>query len=97
MGAVLLQVALAAFGLVAMWLAMGPSAAGRRWAPVVGLLGQPAWVAFALQAQAPGLLVLSVAWSLVYARGIWVQWRRVPVDPQHLVINPSTGAPVRGS
>ena len=86
MGAVLLQVALAAFGLVAMWLAMGPSAAGRRWAPVVGLLGQPAWVAFALQAKAPGLLVLAVAWSLVYARGIWVQWRRPrPADPLKVI------------
>lgn len=102
MGAALLQVALAGFGLVAMWLAMGSSPTGRKWAPVVGLLGQPAWIGFAIGVNAPGLLVLSIAWTLVYARGVWVQWRRPwwrrpPVDPANIVIDPSTGAPVRGS
>lgn len=70
----LTQLALAAFGLTAMWLAMGKSPAGRRWAPVVGLAGQPFWIAFAIASSAWGLLALSIAYSLVYVRGIWVQW-----------------------
>lgn len=69
------QFALAFFGLTAMWLAMGNSARGRRWAPLVGLAGQPFWLAFAIGTDAWGLLALSLAYSAVYARGAWVQWR----------------------
>ena len=47
----------------------------RRLAPVVGLCGQPFWIAFALQSSAWGLLALSLAYSAVYVRGAWVQWR----------------------
>jgi hypothetical protein len=70
----LIQIALAVFGLTAMWMAMGHNAKGRKWAPVVGLCGQPAWMLFSWQSQAWGLMLLSVAWSLVYVRGIAVQW-----------------------
>ena len=72
-----IQLALAAFGLAALWMATGSNPTARRWAPVVGLLGQPAWVAFAVQADAWGLLALSVAYTLVYARGCVVQFMRV--------------------
>lgn len=71
----LTQCALAAFGLTALWMAMGHSARLRRWAPVVGLAGQPFWLLFAWQSSAWGLMVLAVAYSCVYARGAWVQWR----------------------
>jgi hypothetical protein len=76
----MLQLALAGFGLTALWLAMGHSERGRRWAPVIGLCGQPAWLWFGWQVQtsgleAWGLLVLSLAYTVVYARGVWVQWR----------------------
>jgi hypothetical protein len=70
----LLQLALALFGLSALWMATGRSEIARRWAPVVGLLGQPAWLAFAWSAEAWGLFVLSIAYTAVYARGAWVQW-----------------------
>ncbi|MBH2008306.1 MAG: hypothetical protein I8H71_01265 [Xanthomonadaceae bacterium] len=71
----LTQLALAFFGLSAMWLAMGTSARSRRVAPLVGLAGQPFWIAFAISAEAWGLLALSLAYSAVYVRGAWVQWR----------------------
>lgn len=71
----LTQLALAVFGLTAMWLAMGKSAAGRRWAPIIGLAGQPFWIAFAITSSAWGLLALSLAYSAVYVRGICLQWR----------------------
>lgn len=70
----LTQLALAAFGLAALWLATGNNAAARRWAPVVGLAGQPAWLAYATGAEAWGLLALSIAYTAVYIRGCWVQW-----------------------
>lgn len=71
----MIQFALAFFGLTAMWLAMGVSARGRRWAPIVGLCGQPFWIWFAIGVQAWGLLVLSLAYTAVYLRGAWLQWR----------------------
>ena len=51
------------------------NARARRWAPVVGLCGQPFWIVFALQSSAWGLLALSLAYSAVYVRGALVQWR----------------------
>lgn len=71
----LIQFALAFFGLTALWMATGHNTRSRRWAPVVGLCGQPFWLWFAISAQAWGLLVLSLAYSLVYIRGAYVQWR----------------------
>lgn len=71
----MIQLALAFFGLTAMCMAMGHNARARRWAPLVGLCGQPFWIVFALQSSAWGLLALSLAYSAVYVRGAWVQWR----------------------
>ena len=71
-----IQLALAVFGLSAMFMAMGNNPRARRWAPIVGLCGQPFWIAFAIGTQAWGLLVLSLAYSAVNVRGAWVQWRR---------------------
>ena len=72
----MIQFALAIFGLSALFMAMGHNARARRWAPLVGLCGQPFWIAFAVQASAWGLLALSLAYSAVYVRGAWVQWGR---------------------
>lgn len=74
----LVQTALAMFGLTAMTLAMGHSARGRKWAPLIGLAGQPFWIVFAIQVEAWGLIPLATAYSVVYARGAWVQWRPAP-------------------
>jgi hypothetical protein len=71
-----IQLALAISGLTALWLATGKSTRGRRWAPVVGLCGQPAWLWFAVDANAWGLFALSLAYTAVYIRGTFIQWRR---------------------
>lgn len=69
------QLALAIFSLSSLWLAMGKDTQHQRWAPLVGLAGQPAWLWYSLDAKAWGLLAISLAYSAVYARGAWVQWR----------------------
>jgi hypothetical protein len=69
------QLFIALFGLSSIWMAMGKNDRLRKWAPVVGLCGQPFWAWFAIEAQAWGLGVLVVAYTLVYCRGAWVQWR----------------------
>lgn len=71
----IVQLALAFFSLSALWMAMGKDAQSQRLAPLVGLAGQPFWVWYAFTAGAWGLLAISLAYSAVYARGAWVQWR----------------------
>lgn len=75
----MIQLALAVFGLAALYMSMcmvaGHNDRARRWAPIVGLCGQPFWIWFAIGVQAWGLLVLSIAYTAVYLRGAWVQWR----------------------
>lgn len=70
----MIQIALALFGLSALYMAMGRNAQLRRWSPIVGLCGQPFWLYFAVNAGAWGMFALSVAYSLVYIRGAWVQF-----------------------
>lgn len=86
----MIQLSLALFGLTALWLAMGKSEKGRKWAPVIGLAGQPCWLLFAVQSQAWGLFVLSLAYSAVYARGAWVQWKAHSVSQPADTVAPST-------
>jgi hypothetical protein len=69
------QMFIALFGLTSIWLAMGHNATGRKWAPLIGLAGQPFWLAFALSTEAWGLMVLVGAYTLVYLRGALLQWR----------------------
>jgi hypothetical protein len=68
------QLALAAFGLSSLWMAMGNTVTARRWAPVVGLIGQPFWFAFAWQTEGWGLLALTCAYTAVYVRGAWLSF-----------------------
>lgn len=69
------QLFIALFGLSSIWMAMGKNERARRWAPIVGLCGQPFWAWFAWEAQAWGLGVLVLAYTAVYIRGAMVQWR----------------------
>lgn len=74
------QIGLAFFGLLALWMAMSDAALPRRWAPLVGLAGQPFWLAFAIEARSAGVnsdgLFLTVGcFTIVYLRGAWLQWR----------------------
>ena len=69
------QFFMAVFGLCSIYMAMGNNPRLRKWAPVVGLAGQPFWAVFAWQSQGLGLAVLVLAYSAVYGRGIVVQWR----------------------
>lgn len=72
------QLFIAVFGLTSIWLAMGRNATGRKWAPLIGLLGQPAWAWFAYETNAWGLAALVGAYTVVYLRGALVQWRPKP-------------------
>jgi len=66
---------IAVFGLGSIWMAMSQSPGQRKWAPIVGLAGQPFWAWFAWQSQGWGLGALVLAYTAVYINGIRVQWR----------------------
>ena len=71
----MIQLFIALFGLSSVWMATGTNARARRWAPVVGLCGQPFWAAYALETKGWGLGLLVVAYTVVYVRGAVVQWK----------------------
>ena len=68
------QLLMAVFGLTAIAMAMGGNVRARRWAPIVGLAGQPAWAYFAWSTAAWGLGLLVLAYTCVYLWGIRKQW-----------------------
>lgn len=70
------QVGIAVFGLSALWMGLGHNPTARKWAPIVGLAGQPFWMAFAWNTQSWALAILVPAYTLVYLRGAWLQWRK---------------------
>lgn len=65
---------IAAFGLIAVTLALGNNRRARRWSPIIGLIGQPFWFLLAFQQHSGGLLIVSALWTLVYLRGVWAFW-----------------------
>ncbi len=69
------QLGIAMFGLTALWLSMGNSHSGRKWAPLIGLAGQPFWLLYALKTNGWGLGLLVAAYTAVYLRGAWIQWK----------------------
>lgn len=76
------QLLIAIFGLTSLWFAMGNNPLLRKWAPIIGLCGQPFWALFAWQSKGWGLALLVVAYTLVYIRGVWVQWGRTAAARQ---------------
>jgi hypothetical protein len=74
--AILEQLGIAVPGLTALYMAMGGNAVMLKWAPVIGLCGQPAWAYFAWRTGAVGVGLLVPCYTAVYCRGIWMQWRR---------------------
>ena len=70
------QLFIALFGLTAITLALGNNPRGRKWAPVIGLAGQPFWFMATVPTQQWGMVALCVAYTLVYLRSIWMNWGR---------------------
>lgn len=70
----MIQFALAGLGLTALTLAMGTNPTGRKFAPLVGLAGQPFWFAATIPAGQWGMVALCAAYTAVYAWGVWRHW-----------------------
>jgi hypothetical protein len=72
-GEALAQWLIALLGLPALLLAVegGP---GVRWGVLLGLASQPFWVWATWRRRQWGMLALSLAYGLVWGRGVWMQW-----------------------
>lgn len=62
------------FGVSAIWLATETDERRRRWAPVCGCLGQPAWIVAALETHQTGVLIISLIYAAIWMRGLWLSW-----------------------
>jgi len=69
------QLFLAMFGLTSVAFAMSNGPRRRAWAPIIGLLGQPFWAAFAYESGGWGLGLLVAAYTVVYVRAICANGR----------------------
>lgn len=61
-------------GVASVWLSQSPAFDARRWAPVIGLAAQPAWIYASWQAAQWGIFALSFVYALGWARGINTYW-----------------------
>lgn len=68
------QIAIALFGACAAWLSQARSLNARRWACVLGLLGQPFWLYAFWYTRQWGLLVIAAVYLAAWLRGLWVYW-----------------------
>lgn len=68
------QTIIAITGFAAIWLANDRNEQRRKWAPVIGLLGQPFWLIETWQSGQVGMLLLSVAYTVAWLRGFRQHW-----------------------
>lgn len=63
-------------GMGSIWLANDPREAWRRWACVIGLAAQPAWMWSSWHAGQWGIFALSFVYAAGWWRGIRHHWLR---------------------
>lgn len=80
----LLQVFLASFSSIAIWLSWDPQPRVRKWAPVIGLCGQPFWFLQAWEAGQWGAFVAAIAFTVSWFRGLRSEWAAPASAPNAL-------------
>lgn len=76
----MIQLALVVFGVSAVFLTQSANPAYRKWAPIIGLLGQPFW--FIAAYPQPGMLFVVTLYTLVWMKGVWTHWFWKPYSPK---------------
>lgn len=72
------QIALIVFGVGAVYLSQSKDSEQRRWAPIVGLLGQPFW--FIAAWPQPGMLLVVCLYTYCWAQGLYTHWLKESHD-----------------
>jgi hypothetical protein len=68
------QIAIALFGVTAIFLSQSSDAGQRKYACVFGLIGQPFWFWSAINAEQWGIFVLCCFYTVAWARGVKSNW-----------------------
>ena len=71
---IITQTLLAILTLLATWLSQDPRKSAQKWAPICGLLVQPIWIYVGYTTAQWGVLFVSFAYMVVWARGIKTYW-----------------------
>lgn len=67
------QIAILLFGCSSIWL-VGRKEHWKRWAYIIGLLGQPFWIYTTLSTKQYGMFVLTLFYTYSWAQGIYNYW-----------------------
>ncbi|MGH8037180.1 MAG: hypothetical protein ACREPD_05515 [Stenotrophomonas sp.] len=70
----IIQLAIAATGVTAIWLTQSKSERVRRYACLFGIAGQPFWFASAIAAEQWGIFALCCFYTWAWSRGVWNNW-----------------------
>jgi hypothetical protein len=76
--AIVAQALIAVTGLTAAWLSNSPRFKARRWACVISLIGQPAWLYTAWQSQQWGVILVTIGYTVAFIRGVHTYWIHPP-------------------
>lgn len=68
------QIVIALCGVSSLWLSQSPEFNARRWAPIIGLAAQPAWLYASVIAEQWGIAALSLVYAAGWARGLRTYW-----------------------
>jgi hypothetical protein len=70
----LVQTMIALTGSVAVWLTQDADPRRRRWACIVGMIGQPFWIYMSWTIGTWGVFLTSLLYTYAWARGIHLHW-----------------------
>ncbi|OQY19600.1 MAG: hypothetical protein B6I36_03735 [Desulfobacteraceae bacterium 4572_35.1] len=73
-GGIVEQVLIAVTGVTAIWLSQEKLEKRRRYACIVGLIGQPLWFHTSWQAQQWGIFILAFFYTWAWIRGVRLYW-----------------------
>lgn len=68
------QIVIACCGVSSLWLSQSPNFDARRWAPILGLAAQPAWLYASVVAEQWGIVALSFVYAAGWMRGLRTYW-----------------------
>lgn len=82
------QIGISALGAGAVALMGSPNPRRRRWAPVLGLAGQPFWFYTVVAHDQWGMLGVVLLYTAVWWSGLRIEWGRRPavIEPRQIEV-----------
>jgi len=71
---ILIQIIIFVTESVAMWLSQQPKVEWQKYAPIIGLIGEPFWIYDSYTNQSWGVLGLSLIYTYIWYVGLKTHW-----------------------